>query len=193
MIENSTKEKLARGETVFGCFLTDANPSLAELVALQGWDFLVFDGEHGPLQPADVANLARAAELRGVTPIARATTNLPHVILRFMDAGVHGIHVPWVNTPGEVESAVRSVKYGPRGQRGLAGSRASDWGRFETIGDYTVRANRETMLIIHIETIDAVDAVEAYAQVDDVDVLFIGPTDLSHSCLLYTSPSPRDS
>jgi len=181
MLENITKAKLARGETVLGCFLTYPQPSLAELVALQGWDFLVFDGEHGPLQPNDIEGLCRAAEYRGVTPIARVTTNQPHIILRFLDTGIHGVHVPWVNTPEEVEFAVRSVKYGPRGRRGLAGSRASDWGQYESIGEYTVRANRETMVVIHIETIDAVNAIEQYVQVEDVDVLFLGPTDLSHS------------
>lgn len=181
MLENSTKAKLAQGETVLGCFLTYPQPALAEFVAMQGWDFLIFDGEHGPLQPGDIEGLCRAAEHRGVTPIARVTTNQPHIILRFLDTGIHGVHVPWVNTPEEVEAAVRSVKYGPRGQRGLAGSRASDWGQYEPIADYTARANRETMVVIHIETIDAVNAIEDYVEVDGVDVLFLGPTDLSHS------------
>lgn len=181
MLENSTKAKLARGETVLGCFLTDPEPGLTEFVALQGWDFLIFDGEHGSLQPRDIQSLTLAAEYRGVTPIARATTNQPHIILRILDTGVHGVHVPWVNTPEGVKEAVRSVKYGPMGQRGLAGSRASDWGQFESLGEYTTRANRETMVIIHIETIDAVSAIEQFVEIDGVDVLFIGPTDLSHS------------
>lgn len=181
MLENTTKAKLANGETVLGCFLTYPQPALAEFVAMQGWDFLVFDAEHGPLQPSDIEGLCLAAEYRDVTPIARVTTNQPHIILRSLDTGIHGVHVPWVNTPEDVEAAVRSVKYGPRGERGLAGSRASDWGQYESIGDYTARANRETMMIIHIETIDAVNAIEQYVEVEDVDVLFLGPTDLSHS------------
>ncbi len=181
MIENTTKAKLAAGETVFGCFVKYADPSYAEYVALQGWDFLIFDAEHGTLQPRDVEGLCRAAELRGVTPITRVTTNQPHIILRFMDAGSHGIHVPWVNDVQGVEQAVQSVKYGPRGVRGLAGSRAADWGMSEPIGDYTQRANRETMLIVHIETAAAVAAVGDDLAVDGVDVLFVGPTDLSHS------------
>ena len=178
MLDNSTKAKLARGGPVFGCFVKVHDAAFAEFVAMQGWDFLIFDGEHGTLQPADVEHLCRATELRSVTPIARATTNEPHIILRFMDTG---IHVPWVNTAEGVEQAVRSVKYGPRGVRGLAGSRASEWGMNEPIGAYTERANRETMLIIHIETMDAVNAIDEYLAIDGVDVLFIGPTDLSHS------------
>jgi 4-hydroxy-2-oxoheptanedioate aldolase len=181
VLENTTKAKLAAGEAVHGCFLRYRDPAFAEFVAMQGWDFVVFDGEHGTLQPADIEDLCRAVELRGATPIARVTTNQPHIILRFLDTGLHGVHVPWVNTPEGVELAVQSVKYEPRGRRGLAGSRASDWGMYESIADYTVRANRETMLIVHIETQQAVDAVHEYVAIDGVDVLFIGPTDLSHS------------
>ncbi len=181
MIANAAKAKLAAGETIFGCFVKYADPTYAEYVAMQGWDFLVFDAEHGTLQPRDVEGLCRAAELRGVTPITRVTTNQAHIILRYLDAGSHGVHVPWVNTVEGVEQAVQSVKYGPRGVRGLAGSRAADWGLSESMADYTARANRETLVVIHIETADAVAAIDDYLAVDGVDVLFVGPTDLSHS------------
>ena len=89
--------------------------------------------------------------------------------------------MPWVNSAEEAAGAVGSVKYWPEGIRGLAGSRASRWGVTEPIADYTERANRETMVVIHIETIDAVDAIDDYVATDGIDVLFIGPTDLSHS------------
>ena len=181
MLENRTKAKLAAGEPVFGCFLRWREPAFAEIVAMQGWDFVIFDGEHGSVEPGDVENLARAVELRNATPLARVPTNQPHIILRFLDTGIHGIHVPWVNTAAEVEQAVQSVKYEPRGRRGLAGSRASDWNQYESLAAYIERANRETMLVVHIETQAAVDAVEDYVSIDGVDVLFIGPTDLSHS------------
>ncbi len=181
MLHNTTKAKLQAGGTVVGCFFRHAAPSLAEYAALLGWDFLVFDAEHGTLQPGDVENLVRAAELRGVTPMTRVTTNQPHIILRFLDTGSHGVHVPWVNSAAEAESAVAAVKYHPRGQRGLAGSRAADWGVTEPLGDYVRRANAETLVVIHIETGEAVDAIEDYLAVDGIDVLFLGPTDLSHS------------
>lgn len=181
MLENATKAKLAAGEIVFGCFIRYAEPAFTEFAAMQGWDFLIFDSEHGTLQPRDVEELSRAAELRGVTPIARVTTNQAHTILRFLDTGIHGVHVPWVNSVGGAEAAVQSVKYHPLGRRGLAGSRASEWGMYESIGDYTRRANRETMVVIQIETMDAVRAIEEFVRVEGVDVLFIGPTDLSHS------------
>ncbi len=181
LVENTTKRKLQQGEAVYGCFFRPAAPTLAEFVALQGWDFLVLDGEHGSLAARDIEDLARACELNGVTPIARVTTNEAATILRYLDAGAHGIHIPWVNTAAEVEKAVIASKYGPRGQRGFAGSRQGGWGSKESLADFTVRANRETMVIIHIETVQAAAAVEEYTAVEDVDVLFIGPADLSHS------------
>src|SRR5258708_23403769 len=87
----------------------------------QPWDLLVFDGEHGNIEYADCENMVRAAELRDITPIVRVPNNQPHIILRYMDTGVQGLHVPWVNSAAEAEQVVRSVKYHPRGIRGLAG------------------------------------------------------------------------
>lgn len=181
MLDNRLRPKLQSGDPVFGCFTRYRDPALTEFMALQGWDFLIFDGEHGTLEPRDVEEHCRAAEVRGVTPIARVTTNQAPVILRYLDTGIHGIHVPWVNSVQEVEDVVRSAKYQPRGQRGLAGSRASDWGMGESLAEYTARANRETLVIVHIETAEAVAAIEDFVTVDGVDVLFVGPTDLSHS------------
>jgi 4-hydroxy-2-oxoheptanedioate aldolase len=181
LLENSTKRKLEEGQAVYGCFFRQPAPTLAEFVAMQGWDFLVLDGEHGSLEARDLEGLARACELHGVTPMARVTTNTPPVILRFLDAGVHGVQVPWVNTVVEAEAVVSAAKYPPVGQRGLAGSRQGGWGNTESLADFTARANRETMVIVQIETAEAAAAVEDFTAVDGVDVLFIGPTDLSAS------------
>jgi 2-keto-3-deoxy-L-rhamnonate aldolase RhmA len=181
MLENRTKAKLAAGEPAFGCFVRTPEPQLIEYVGMLGWDFLVFDAEHGPLQPREVEDLCRAIEPRGTTPMVRVTTNDAPTILRFLDIGTHGVHVPWVNTAADAERAVRAVKYTPRGIRGLAGSRASEWGLREPIADYVERANRETLVVIQIETQDAVDAIDDYLAIDGIDVLFLGPTDLSQS------------
>lgn len=178
MIHNPTKAKLATGAAVFGCFVRSPDATFAEFVATAGWDFLVFDGEHGMVTPADVGNLARACEVRGVTPIARVSMNQPSIILRCLDAGAAGIHVPWVNSAEEAERVVRSMKYGPRGLRGLAGNRSTDW---MANAEVTARANAETLTVIHIETGEAAEEVGDLIEVDDVDVLFIGPSDLSHS------------
>jgi 4-hydroxy-2-oxoheptanedioate aldolase len=181
MKTNLTKAKLKAGETVFGCFVRYPDASLVEVLGYQGWDFLVFDGEHGTLEPQDCENMVRAAELRGVTPIVRVPTNQAPVILRLMDTGPQGLHVPWVNSAAEAEAAVRSVKYHPRGIRGLAGIRAADYGQAVPLSQYVREANEQTLVVIHIETADAVERLPEIVAVDGLDVIFIGPTDLSQS------------
>src|SRR5262245_35050742 len=115
MLINQTKAKLKAGETVYGCFVRYVDPTFAEVLGYHGWDFLMFDGEHGPLAERECENLVRDAELRGVTPIVRVPTNQPPVILRFLDTGAQGLHIPWVSTAADAEAAVRAVKYQPRG------------------------------------------------------------------------------
>ena len=181
MRSNAVKAKLKSGETVWGCFVRYPDAGLVEVLGYQPWDFIVFDGEHGLLEPRDCEHMVRAAELREVTPIVRVPTNQPHHILRLMDTGAQGLHVPWVNSASEADAAVRSVKYHPRGQRGLAGVRAADYGQAGSLADYTQRANAETLVVVHIETAEAVERAGEIAAVDGVDVVFIGPTDLSQS------------
>ena len=156
-------------------------PSLIDVLGYQGWDFLVFDGEHGTLIPGDCENMVRAAELQQVTPIVRVTTNEPSVILRFLDSGAQGALVPSVRSAEEAIAAVRSVKYYPSGIRGLAGVRAADYGQKKPLSEYVVEANNETLTVIQIETAEAVEHLEEIVSVVDVDVAFIGPMDLSQS------------
>jgi len=94
---------------------------------------------------------------------------------------VQGAHVPWVNSGAEAEAAVQAIKYGPRGVRGLGGVRATTYGQAMSFGEYVPTANAETLSVIHIETVEAVNALPDILAVPDVDVVFIGPTDLSQS------------
>lgn len=181
MRRNETKSRLRSGGTVFGCFVRYPDPALVELLALQEFDFLVLDGEHGTMEPRDCENMVRAAELGGTTPLVRVPANEPSVILRYLDTGAQGLHVPLVGSAAEAEAAVRSVKYGPRGTRGLAGVRAAAYGQRGLLADYVAMANEETLVVIQIETREAVEAVPEIAAVDGVDVVFVGPTDLSQA------------
>lgn len=181
MRPNHTKVRLQAGETALGCFLRYPDATLVEVVGYQPWDFVVFDGEHGTLEPAACEHMVRAAELRNVTSIVRVPTNQAPAILRLLDTGAQGAQVPWINTAAEAEAAVQAIKYHPRGVRGLAGVRASDYGLAGTLAEYTDRANRETLVVLQVETVTAVTEIEQIVTVPDVDVIFIGPTDLSHS------------
>lgn len=181
MIENRAKRRLAGGETVVGCFLRYSNATLAEFVALGGWDFIVFDAEHGTLQARDLEDLSRACELHGVTPIVRVTANDPSTILRSLDAGAHGVQVPWVESAEAAEAAVQATKYQPRGSRGLAATRSAGFGVTAPIGEYTKQSNAETLVVVQVESAEGVANVGDLVAVDGVDVVFIGPTDLAHS------------
>ena len=183
MRTNTTKAKLKAGETVYGCFVRYPEATLVEILGYYGWDYLLLDAEHSSITPRDCENLARACELQNVTPIVRVTTNQPPVILRFMDTGMQGAQVPMINTRDEAEAGVRAVKYHPRGNRGLAGVRPANFGQIQPFSfkEYTAQANAETMVIAQVETAAAVDALPDILQVPDIDVIFVGPTDLSQS------------
>jgi 4-hydroxy-2-oxoheptanedioate aldolase len=178
---NSTKEKLKNGETVYGCFVRYPIAALVEVLGYCGWDFIVFDGEHGTIVPGDCEHMVRAAELQGVTPIVRVPVNQPNVILRFLDTGAQGLHVPMVRSAADAESAVQAVKYQPRGSRGLAAVRAADYAQRIPFGQYVAHANAETLVVAHIETEDAVERLSDILRIDGLDVAFLGPTDLSNS------------
>lgn len=181
MRHNIAKEKLKKGETVYGCFMRYPNAALAEVLGYCGWDFIVFDGEHGTIEPADCEEMVRAAELQGVTPIVRVPANQPHVILRFLDTGAQGLHVPMVRSAADAERVVQSAKYQPRGSRGLAAVRAADYGQRIPFEQYVNEANAEILVCVHIETEDSVDQLPEIVKIGGVDVIFIGPTDLSNS------------
>ena len=183
MRTNTTKAKLKAGETVYGCFVRYPEATLVEILGYYGWDYLLLDAEHSTITPRDCEHLVRACELQNITPIVRVTTNQPATILRFMDTGVQGAQVPMINTREEADACVRAVKYHPRGNRGLAGVRPANFGQVQPFSfkAYTAEANAETMVIAQVETAAAVDALPDILQVPDIDVIFIGPTDLSHS------------
>jgi 4-hydroxy-2-oxoheptanedioate aldolase len=181
MRTNTTKAKLKAGETVLGSFVRTPDPSIIEFLGYQGWDFLTIDAEHGTIDPQQCEQMVRAAELTGVTPLVRVTTNQPPILLRFLDTGAQGVHVPWVNTQEQAEQALQSIKYQPRGIRGLAGVRAMTYGQTMNYAEYVEKANAETLTVIQVETAEAVNNVEAILNVKDIDVLFVGRTDLSHS------------
>jgi 4-hydroxy-2-oxoheptanedioate aldolase len=157
------------------------HPRLAELIGYSGFDFVIFDAEHGPLDYETTEGLVRAAELTGVTPLARIAQNVRQVILRFMDVGVMGAMIPMVNTKEEAEAVVQWVKYPPEGVRGLAAVRAARYGTMEAFPEYVKSANEETMVIVQAETVQAIENLPEIVTVPGIDVIFIGPTDLASS------------
>ncbi len=181
MRENQLKKKLKNGEVVVGSFVYVPSAKLTEIVGLAGFDFVVIDMEHGPVDMVVAEDMVRGAEVSATTPIIRVTHNAPSAILRAFDIGAQGIHVPDINTKEDATAAVASSKYGPLGNRGLAGVRAADYGLQQPLSQYASQANEETMVIAHIEHVDAVENLDALLAVEGIDVYYLGPQDLSNS------------
>ena len=181
MRKNRVKSLLKEGKPAIGCFIAVPSPMVVELCALLGFDFVVVDTEHGIADMETMENMIRAADAFGMVPIARVAVNIPQVILRYMDAGALGAQLPQINSADEAMQVVASVKYRPLGRRGLAGIRAADYGIGGSYTDYIAQANEETLVIVHVETPEAVDNLAETVQVAGVDVFYIGPTDLSYS------------
>jgi 4-hydroxy-2-oxoheptanedioate aldolase len=187
---NQTKAKLKRGETVIGSFLYIPSAKLAEFVGLCGFDFVAIDQEHGPI-PSDTAeDMVRACELTGATPIVRVGKLDSHAILQALDIGAMGVHIPSVNTVDQAREAVALCRYAPLGHRGLAGVRAARYGLRESLSEYCRAANEQTMVVIHIEEMEAIANLDALLAVDGIDVYYLGPTDLSNS---IGRPGAKDS
>lgn len=183
MEQNTTKAKLDRGEAVYGVYLRHADPGLAEALGYMGWDYLLFDGEHCPLSGREAEHLARVCEITGATPIARVAANQPYMIGQFLDAGMQAIQIPMVSQAEQAAAAVDSAKYAPRGARGVAATRPAHYGQLPpfVLADYLKSANEQTMLIAQIETLEGIANAASIAQTEGVDVVFIGPNDLSQS------------
>ena len=181
-MENRLKEKLMTGETALGVSVMFPSPQVVEMVGRLGFDWVLIDCEHGSITPESVELMVMAAELSGITPIARPERNSPEAILRLMDRGVHGVQVPHVNTAEDARRAVRAVKFYPQGDRGLAaGTRPANYGFGLPMEDYVDYANSQTLVCVQLEEAQAIRNAQEILQVEGVDVFFIGPSDLSQS------------
>lgn len=179
MRKNLTKAKIKAGETAYGVFVGMGCPTLVEIIGLIGFDFVLLDAEHGPLDLETCEHMVRAADNVNITPIIRIAMNIQQNILRYLDIGALGVLMPMLATKADAENVVRAVKYRPEGRRGLAGVRAAGYGISGPLGEYVKEANRETMILTQVETLEAVDNLKDILSIPGIDVIFIGPTDLS--------------
>ncbi|MFW6116332.1 MAG: HpcH/HpaI aldolase family protein [bacterium] len=179
---NKAKEKLRRGETVFGCMCIMHHPSVVEILGYAGFDVVCIDGEHAPLDRQTCEHMVRAAECVGITPIFRSALNHPDEILPYLDTGITGVMVPHVNSAEEAQRVVDAVKYAPLGKRGMTPGRAN---AYAVSGVPTKRyieaSNRETLVLVQIEEAEAVRNLPEMLEINGIDVYVIGPGDLSHS------------
>jgi 4-hydroxy-2-oxoheptanedioate aldolase len=182
MKKNRMKAKLAAGEPVFGVSVMIPSPQVVEMIAAAGFDWVLLDCEHGTLTLESVELMAMAAEASGITAIARPVSRSAEHILQVMDRGVMGVQVPHVRTAAEAREVVAAVKYHPLGRRSLAaGTRSAVYDSHGTLADYVKAANDETLIAVQLEDREAIENIDALLKVDDIDVFFIGPSDLSQA------------
>jgi len=179
---NRMKQKLRAGEPVFGVSVMIPSPQIVEMIAAAGFDWVLPDCEHGTLTLESVELMAMAAEASGITAIARPMTKSPEHILQMLDRGVMGVQVPHVNTADDAREVLAAVKYHPAGRRGLAaGTRAAVYDSHGTLADHVKASNEQTLIAIQLEDQAAIENIDELLKVDDIDVFFIGPSDLSQS------------
>ena len=174
------KSRLSAGKTIIGSFVTIGSADTTEILALAGYDFLVIDTEHGAMSIETVTQLIRAAEVHGVPSLVRVTEPSDSTILRSLDIGATGVQVPQVNSGQLARQIARAAHYHPKGHRGLAMPRAAQYGSM-AIDAYFQKSRQETLVVAQCESAEGLEQLEAVAAVPEVDVIFLGPFDLSHS------------
>ncbi|MFC3478276.1 HpcH/HpaI aldolase family protein [Halobacterium litoreum] len=172
-------EALRAGDAPVGVWSTIPSPVVAELLAADGFDFVVLDGEHSEHTIETLADGVRAVEAAtgDADPVVRASGDDPAEIRRVLDLGPAGVVIPQIEDAEAAREAVSATRYPPAGLRGVAGGRASEYG--EEIDEYVETADDRVATILQIETPGAVEDAAAIAALDGVDALFVGPADLS--------------
>ena len=182
MRENRLKRVLAAGEVPVGHMVVEFwTRGLAKMLDSVNLDFVIFDMEHTGATTADLADQLAWCKATSMTAIVRPPALDYEYISRAMDAGAHGVMVPRIRTVAEVERVVEAVKYPPEGRRGISFRLAHD--DFED-GDGSRKmadANRESIVIVQIETVEALETIDEIAAVPGVDVLWPGQYDLTAS------------
>lgn len=173
------KKRLRAGETTYGCWLSFSNVNVAEILAGTGFDWVLIDTEHGPFGLEGLQHCLAAFNGSKTVPIVRVPWNDAVRIKQILDLGADGVLVPMVNTVAEAKAAISACKYPPEGTRGFGPRRASDYGR--STDDYVAQANEGTIVMLQIEHIQAVNDVDAILALPGIDVICLGPTDLSGS------------
>lgn len=178
--QNKLKARLKAGETVTAGWLELGSPDVAEIIVHSGWDVVVVDAEHGVAGVERAFELIRAVEAAGGEAVLRVPEATDAILKRALDRGARSILAPMVNSVAEAKRIAHACLYPPRGGRGYAApiTRAANYGART---DYAATAHEELLLMLQIEHKDAVPLVSEYGKIEGVDMVFIGPNDLSGS------------
>ncbi len=187
---NRVLETLRSGKIVFSCSLTPVcDPKIAELIGLVGFDCLWIDMEHQDFDYQSVFNACLACRATGMEPMVRIRREGRHSCFRGFEVGGTGIMVPHCMGEVDAKTIVKEARFSPMGLRGMDGVEVSARYGMTPMEEYIEWANRETFIVVQIEDREAVDEIDSIAAVEGIDILFIGPGDLSQS---YGRPGQWD-
>lgn len=175
------KRRLESGDRLHGCWIESFSPLMTEIIAQSGYDVAMIDLEHGPGSVMDAVQLLPILGAYNCAPLIRVSSGDLHAIKKAMDIGPAGLMVPNIRTAAEAREVVAACRYGPEGVRGAAPAlvRASAYGK--NLDTYLENVDQGFLLIGQIESAEGAENIEAIAAVEGMDMLFIGPADLSAS------------
>lgn len=176
--KNGFKRAITTGTPV-GTWLGSGAPITAEALGCAGFDFLVVDAEHTPLDPPQLVDVLRAVAATPAHAVVRPAWNDMVLIKRILDAGANSLLIPWVQNADEARRAVSFTRYPPEGVRGVASNHRGS--RYGLVNNYLQTAAEEICIIVQIETLAAVDHLREIAAVPGIDSIFVGPNDLAAS------------
>lgn len=177
---SNLRRRVLDREDLLGCFLTWPVSGAVELLALAGFDFVVIDVEHGFFSIESVAASVLACDGAGIAAIVRAPSALSEQVGRYLDSGAAGTLLPRVESVAMASAAIEPLKFAPAGKRGLGGVRANLYATMP-LADFVRKANEETLVAVQIEREGALEDLDEIADLAGVDVLYVGPNDLSQA------------
>src|SRR5665647_3843396 len=175
------KQRLNNGEYLIGPFIRSTDPVITEIIGYAGFDYVILDTEHGPMNIHQAENLVRSAKLAGTAPIIRVRENSETMITRVLDTGAAGVQVPQINTVKSAKEAIQASKFYPDGYRGVCRfTRNAEYSNIPR-EEYFSKSNDNTLVILQIEGMAGVANIDQIIEETGIDVLFIGPYDMSQS------------
>jgi 4-hydroxy-2-oxoheptanedioate aldolase len=175
---SSFRSRVLSGDALLGCFLTWPVQGLPEVLSFAKFDFVVIDAEHGFFSIESIENMVRAADGAGLPSVVRVPSCPAAEVGRSLDAGAAGILFPRGESAAQIASGLEAARFPPLGKRGLAGVRANRYGAVP-LDHFVKDANASTLVIAQIETKGALAELEAIAALEGIDVLYVGPNDLT--------------
>ncbi|MFN0171541.1 MAG: HpcH/HpaI aldolase family protein [Bryobacteraceae bacterium] len=177
----SLRQALNGGKTVRGVFTELGCPEPVELAAIAGWDFALIDAEHGPLTAAHYPALVRAGQAAGMPCVIRVPANEPSMIQHALDSGAAGVQIPQIATVDQARAAIDAARFHPQGKRGFNPFvRAANYAA-TPVAEFLRISNDGVLVVLQLESASGVGAAAEVAALPGVDVLFVGPYDLSQS------------